>query len=120
MTNAMCEPMTNLMMTAAEPAERSELLRDRVGSLLERIGPLVLQRNVALDLTCVDRIDAAGITALVVLYQNARQAGHRFRVTHVPARVAQILTMVGLDPFLVSHNAVRSSQYGQSLQRPAA
>jgi anti-anti-sigma factor len=125
MTNAMCEPMPTLMITAVEPADRAELARgplvsDHVGGLLERLSPLVQERNVALDLTSVDRIDAAGITALLTLYRNARESGHRFSVTNVSARVSQILSVVGLDRLLVSHNAVPNSRRGSQMRRSAA
>jgi anti-anti-sigma factor len=130
MTSAICEPMPNLMITAVEPAERAELmcselaqgqlLRGQDSSLLERVGPLVLRQNVALDLASVDRIDAAGITALVALYRSARESGHRFGVTNVSRRVAQILSVVGLDRLLVSQNAVRNSRSGPQLRRSAA
>jgi anti-anti-sigma factor len=125
MTNAMCEPMPTLMITAVEPADRAELARgplvsDHVGGLLERLTPLVLERNVSLDLTSVDRIDAAGITALVALYRSACESGHRFTVTNVSARVTQILSVVGLDRLLVSHNAVRNSHSGPQFRRSAA
>jgi anti-anti-sigma factor len=125
MTNAMCEPKPTLMITAVEPADRAELARgplvsDHVGGLLERLSPLVQERNVALDLTSVDRIDAAGITALLTLYRNARESGHRFSVTNVSARVSQILSVVGLDRLLVSHNAVPNSRSGSQMRRSAA
>jgi anti-anti-sigma factor len=124
MTNSMCEPMPTLMI-AAEPADRAELargplVRDQVTGLLARLQPLVRERNVALDLACVDRIDAAGITALVGLYRDARQSGHRFSVTNASARVAQILSVVGLDRILLSHNAVRNAQFGPRISRSAA
>jgi anti-anti-sigma factor len=130
MTSAMCEQMPNLMITAVEPAERIELMRNEQiqgqlvrgqdSSLLERVGPLVLRHNVALDLTGVDRIDAAGITALVALYRGACETGHRFGVTNVSERVAQILSVVGLDQLLTSHNAVRNSHFAPQMRRSAA
>jgi anti-anti-sigma factor len=125
MTNSMCEPMPTLMIAATEPADRAELargplLRDQVTGLLDRLAPLVVQRNVTLDLTCVNRIDAAGISTLLALYRSARESGHRFAVTNASARVAQILSVVGLDRILLSHNAVRHSQYGSGMRRPAA
>jgi anti-anti-sigma factor len=130
MTNAMCEAMTNPMMNVFEQAEPNELVkcqlvcgqlvRGQEECLVERVGPLVRERNVTLDLACVDRIDAAGIAALVTLYTIACESGHRFRVTNVSSRVAQILAVVRLDRILLSHNAVRSSDSGSRGQRPAA
>ena len=95
-------------------------MRDHAGDLLARIEPLLHDRSVSLDLDGIERIDAAGITALVDLYRSARQSGHCFTVTNVPTRVEQILRLVGLDRLLISHNAVRSSQYDPCARRSAA
>ncbi len=99
---------------------RGQLVRGQDAVLLENLSPLVRKCNMALDLSCVQRIDASGIAALVALYRSARESGHSFSLINVPARLAQILTVVGLDRFLFSHNAVQSSQYGQQVRRPAA
>jgi anti-anti-sigma factor len=125
MTTAMCDPRATLMFQAAELVELSEpmrgqLVRGQDAGLLERLGPMVRERSVILDLAGVDRIDGAGITALLALYRGAREAGHRFSLTNVSARVAQILAVVGLDRILLSHNAVRSSLCGPQMRRPAA
>lgn len=130
MTNAMCEEMAPLTMSAVDPTGASEpvrrpivqgeLVRGQDAVLLEHLGPVVRKCNVALDLSSVQRIDAAGITALVSLYRGACESGHRFSLTNVPDHVAQILALVGLDRYLLSHNAVRSSHCGPSMQRPAA
>jgi anti-anti-sigma factor len=126
MTNAMCEAMTTPMMRAFEQADRNELVkcqtvrgqlvRGQDECLVARVGPLVLEHDVTLDLGCVERIDAAGIAALVALYRRACESGHHFCVTNVSPRVVQILAVVGLDRILLSHNAVRSSR----VRRPAA
>jgi anti-anti-sigma factor len=120
MTIAMCEPMATLTIKALEPAELSELVRGQDQVLLQHVGPLVRERSVTLDLASVERIDAAGITALVALYRSARESGHCFSVTNVSARVAQILTVVGLDRFLISHDVIQSPHSGPVMRRPAA
>jgi anti-anti-sigma factor len=130
MTNAMCEEMALLTMSAVDPTGasqpvrgqivRGQLVRGQVDVLLEHVGPLVRKCNVAIDLSSVERIDAAGITALVSLYRNACESGRHFSLTNVPDHVAQILALVGLDRFLLSHNAVRSSHCGPGMRRPAA
>jgi len=127
---AVYEPMSTLVMKTVGAAElyepelrqtaKGELVRGQDASLLERIGPLVLHRSVTLDLACVERIDAAGISALIALYRAARESGHCFSVTNVPTRVAQILEVVGLDHLLMSHNAVHGSQFDPCSQRSAA
>jgi anti-anti-sigma factor len=120
MTIAMCEPMTTLNVMTIDPAGAEELVRGQVAGLIERLGPLVMEQNVTLDMGAVERIDAAGIAALVVLYQNAQAAGHRFRVSNVPARVEQILAVVGLERYLSAHTPVQASHSGSRAQRPAA
>jgi anti-anti-sigma regulatory factor len=60
---------------------------------------------VTLDLTHVERIDAAGIAALISLYWCADAAGNRFTVVNASAHVAEILALVGLDRILLSRNA---------------
>ena len=81
MTTSMCEEMAPLTMGAVDPTNASEpergqvvrgqLVRGQDAVLLEHLGPLVRKCNVALDLSRVERIDAAGITALILLYRSA-------------------------------------------------
>ncbi len=125
MTTTMLDLTATMMFHAGEQGEVNELVRGQLvrgeeARLLEQVEPLVRAQNVRLDLTGVERIDAAGITALVALYLIARESGHRLSVTNVSARVGQILAVVGLDRFLYSHNVVQSSQYGPKMQRAAA
>ena len=102
------------------PAQMTELIRGQNESLLEQVMPLVRRQNVTLDLQSVERIDAAGIAALISLYGCARDVGHRFTVVNASPRVAGILTLVGLDRILLSQNAARGSQSGPFYQRSAA
>jgi anti-anti-sigma factor len=130
MANAICEEMAPLTMSAVDQTLaneatrghvlRGQLVRGQVDVLLEHLGPLVRKCNVALDLSSVERIDAAGIAALVALYRDACESGRRFSLTNVPDHVAQILTLVGLERFFLSHNAVRTSHCGLRPQRSAA
>jgi anti-anti-sigma factor len=130
MMTATYEPASTLAMNPVGPAEllapalwpaaQGKLVRGQDAGLLERIGPLVLHRDVTLDLAAVERIDAAGISALIALYRGARESGHCFSVTNVPPRVAQILEIVGLRPLLMSHNAEQDSQYDPCSRRPNA
>jgi anti-anti-sigma factor len=130
MTNAFCDEMAPLTMNAIDPTGASEPVRSQIVRgqlvrgqdevLLEHLGPLVRRCNVALDLSSVERIDAAGITALISLYRSSCESGYRFSLTNVSAHVTQILALVGLDRFLLSHNAVRNSHCGPRSRRPAA
>ena len=79
-----------------------ELVRGREQEILEELRLLVLSRSVRLDLSSVERIDAAGLAALVSLYCAASKAGHDFAVINPPSHVARILAIVGLDRILVS------------------
>ncbi len=92
-------------MKFAAPNGMTELVRGTDHSLVAQFEPLVRRQSVTLDLRAVDRIDAAGISALISLYGLAHEAGHEFRLCNVPARVSQILALVGLDEILVSHVA---------------
>ena len=125
MTTQMLDLNASMMFPAGEPGEVNELVKGQLvrgedARLLEQVGPLVRASDVTLDMAGVERIDAAGITALIELYQIARGSGHRFCVKNVSARVGEILAVVGLDRFLYSHNAVQSSQYGQPMRCAAA
>jgi anti-anti-sigma factor len=103
-----------------EPNELSELVRGREQDLLERVTPLVRRHSVSLDLESVERIDAAGISALISLYSAARETGHRFTVSNASSRVEKILALVGLDHILLSQDAAQASHCGALLDRPAA
>lgn len=105
---------------AMEAAEMTELVRGNEQGLLQRVAPLVSRQNVCLNLSSVERIDAAGIAALISLYGCARDAGHTFSICGVSHRVAEILNLVGLEHILESHNAVTNSHSGPRMERPAA
>jgi anti-anti-sigma factor len=102
------------------PAGMTELVRGTDQQLIQRVAPLLRDQSVALNLRLVERIDAAGIAALIALYSSARDAGHTFMVCNVSARIAEILALVGLEHILVSHNAVRGSHSEPCYERPAA
>jgi anti-anti-sigma regulatory factor len=115
-----CGLQNALPIAAIEPGELTELVRGQEQRLLERIAPLVRRQNVALDLGTVERIDAAGIAALITLYCDACQSGHVFSISNASPRVAEILTLVGVDRLLLSRNTVASSHSGPRLQKNAA
>jgi len=98
----------------------SELVKGSEQGLVERLMPLVSRQSITLDMSTVRRIDAAGISALVSLYSNARAAGYRFMVANPSRRVAEILTLVGLERILLSHIAVVISQSSPLFQSAAA
>ena len=102
------------------PGDLHELVRGQEQCVVERLAPVVRQHNVLLDLGHVERIDAAGIAALISLYACAQTAGTEFAVTNASPRVAEILALVGLDRILLSHNAVPRSQSEPCFERSAA
>ena len=83
-----------------------QLVRGREQELLEELQPLVESHSVRLNLSSVERIDAAGLAALVSLYCAARNAGHEFAVVNPSQHVARILAIVGLDRVLVTNDSV--------------
>lgn len=102
MTGMISIPLGTVILPAIEQAELTELVKGNEQKLLARLSPLVRQQNVTLDLVWVERIDAAGISALLSLYASARAAGHLFTVTNLSPHVAEILTLVGLRRVLLS------------------
>jgi anti-anti-sigma factor len=102
------------------PDELTELVRGDEQCLVQSVAPLLRERDVILDLNHIERIDAAGIAALISLYSMARAHGRKFSVKCVSPRVAEMLTLVHLDNVLISHNAVFASQCEAAFERPAA
>jgi ABC-type transporter Mla MlaB component len=88
-----------------EIAEMTELVRGQEERLLERLMPLAGSQSVTLALGSVERIDAAGIAALIKLYCVASEAGHSFTVSHAAAHVEEILRLVGMERILASPSA---------------
>lgn len=111
---------TSIETTITAPGDLRELVRGEEQSFLEQMTPVVRRQSVSLDLGQVERIDAAGIAALISLYNLARNAGHELTVFNASHRVAEILALVGLDRIFMSHDAVRNSQSGPCFERPAA
>jgi len=87
------------------PCEVTELIRGQERAFVQRLTPIVSKQSVALDLESVERIDAAGIAALISLYGMARDAGHGFAVANPSAHVREILSLVGLDRILLAESA---------------
>jgi anti-anti-sigma factor len=113
-----CSLSTGNELKIAAPYGMTELVRGNDHCLVAQMEPLVRRQNVALDLQAVDRIDAAGISALIALYGSAHDCGHEFRLCNVPARVAEILALVGLDAILLS--SVQDSALNERETRSAA
>jgi anti-anti-sigma factor len=98
----------------------TELVRGQEDKLMERLTPLVRVQSVTLDLGQVERIDAAGITALITLYRLASEAGHSFAIANASPRVEEILGLVGLERILASQNAEEAAGASLRLELSAA
>jgi len=98
----------------------TEIVRGSEGCLVEEITPLVRRQDVSLDMSPVERIDAAGIAALISLYRLAEETGHSFSVYNVTPRVYELLALVGLERVLVSHNANLTDNSGRRMTQTAA
>ena len=77
------------------PDEMTELVRGDEQCLVQRVAPLLREKDVILDLNQIERIDAAGIAALISLYSLARTYGRKFSVKCVSPRVAEMLSPGG-------------------------
>jgi anti-anti-sigma factor len=112
------------LMTRSERAVRTcaltEIVRGSEGCLVDEMAPLVRRQDVSLDMSPVERVDAAGIAALISLYRLAQESGHRFSVLNVAPRVRELLALVGLEGILVSHNANCATDTGRRISQNAA
>jgi anti-anti-sigma factor len=95
-------------------------VRGQEHEFVARLTPVVLRQSVALDCRHVERIDAAGIAALISLYGSAHAAGNDFVVTHATVRVAEILRLVGLDRILIAQDAEQSQRIEVRFTQSAA
>ena len=132
MTGTISNPMQTAIFPAGELTEMSgsthlteqanmaELVRGTEQDLLAWLAPLVRMQSVTLDLRSVERIDAAGIAALISLYSIASQAGHSFMVSNPSHHVAEILTLVGLDRILLPQCSFWNNNSGQCFESTAA
>jgi anti-anti-sigma factor len=98
----------------------AELVRGREEILLRRLGPLVENRAVTLDLGRVERIDAAGISALILTYCAAHRAGHQFLISRPTPRVREILSLVGLEQLLAAESGELIGDHEPVLETSAA
>ena len=132
MTGTISNPMQSAIFSAGEltemtgsaqlieQANMAELVRGSEQGLLTWLAPLVSRQSVTLDLGSVERIDAAGIAALISLYSTASQAGHSFTVANPTPHVAEILALVGLDRILLPERAFWNSNSGRCFESTAA
>ena len=88
-----------------------ELVRGIESQVINDLLPRVKQESVALDLSAVPRIDAAGIATLITLYCSSVRAGTDFSVVAPSQHVLDMLRIVGLESILVAnHNSDNRKQ----------
>jgi anti-anti-sigma regulatory factor len=102
------------------PEKMTELVRGSDLRLVGDVEPLLRDKDVVLNCEKIERIDAAGIAALISLYGSAQNAGHSFRVCNLKAHVEEILALVGLDRILVACDEAWNAIPCGRLQRTAA
>jgi len=98
----------------------TELVRGSDRRLLDELTPVVRREDVSLDLGRVEKIDAAGIAALIALYRTALESGHGFQVANAAPRVREMLAMVGLEVILLSQSKGLGSNPARGLTKSAA
>jgi len=87
--------------TIATVAVHCDLVRGTEDRVLSELMPRVKLESVALDLSDVERMDAAGIAALIALYCTAVESGTDFYVVSPSVRVLDMLRLVGLESILL-------------------
>jgi anti-anti-sigma factor len=99
-------PFLNISSASNSPvvviAVNCELVRGSEAFVVEKVLPRVKQESVALDLSGVERIDAAGIAALITLYCTSVEARTEFFIVDPSAHVLELLRIVGLESILVA------------------
>ena len=120
MTVTTCsEPMMK-SEKAVRTCSLNEIVRGSDACLVNEMTPLVRRQDVTLDLSPVERVDAAGIAALISLYRLAEESGHKFKVMNLAPRVYELLALVGLQNILVSRSVDVATESGCRVARNAA
>ena len=100
--------------------ESNELVRGQEHKFIERLEPLVRRESIVLNLENVERIDAAGLAALITLYCDACQAGKHFAISNPSRHVREILAIVGLDRILAAQPGTECDFANMQLEASAA
>jgi len=87
-----------------------ESLCDRIAQLFPHAGKLVL------DLSCVERIDSAGLGELVVLYMWAQAKGSSIKVAAPEGRVRRLLELTNLASVFPVHSTLEEAVGSWSTQ----
>ena len=98
----------------------TELVRGQEEQFLEELAPTVVREDVALEFASVERIDAAGLAALITLYTDACKAGRKLTVSRPSRHVREILELVGLVRILIAGSEAGCAFGNMQLQSSAA
>ncbi|HTW79946.1 MAG TPA: STAS domain-containing protein [Terracidiphilus sp.] len=96
-------------------SETTEIVRGQEEKFLEQMEPMIRNHSIELDMSPVERIDAAGIAALIRLYCDATQAGRRFTILNPRPHVHEILSIVGIDRVLMAEGTDHGASLGMAL-----
>jgi anti-anti-sigma factor len=116
MNGAVVQPNTSAIV----PCESAELVKGQEHQLVARLDAVVRRESIVLDLGAVERVDAAGLAALITLYAEACQAGHSFTLSRPNRHVREILKLVGLDKILLAQPDAEPEMGSLRLQESAA
>ncbi len=96
-----------------------ELVRGAESRIVSDLAQRVRNESIALDLSRVERMDAAGIAALITLYCTSVEAGTDFSVILPSAHVLELLQLVGLESILIADARPRGKQRSRIAQHAA-
>jgi len=114
------ESVAAVPQTLRMVCRQTQLVRGEESELIGEIAARLQTHSIELDLASVERIDAAGIAALVSLYALAHSLGRSFRIVSMSRHVKEILTLVRLDGLLSSHIVSGAPQSGHCCEIVAA
>lgn len=97
-----------------------ELVRGQEQRFLDELAPMIVRESVVLDFGSVERVDAAGLAALITLYTDACKAGHTLTVSQPSRHVREIFQLVGLDRILMARSEAAGDFASMQLQETAA
>ena len=113
-------PLTNLSVAVnsqpAVVAVHCELVRGTEALVMLELLPRVKRESIALDLSDVARMDAAGIAGLISLYCTSMESGTHFSVVAPSPHVLELLRIVGLDSILLVDQFSEHSSSGSNLK----
>jgi len=109
-----CEPA----LASSRIAVTCDLVHGAEDRFIASLLPCVERRSLTLDLSAVERMDAAGISALISLYCSAVRAGTQFSVSSPNAHVLEMLRLVGLEQILLANGSRKADSLSPNSLSP--